>query len=799
MENCDACSADAKQVICEDCNQGMCLACNLKKHLSGKLGDHKYELICEECEERAREFFCMECDEGLCLECEQKLHKKGTRVQHVRVPKQQSDNYKMLLNFVYLPGNICEQDVKTLIQHFQLEHIDLQLKFTIVHYHGEKGNKLSEFLGAYSLDSKPAPKINTDTILDYFVHTFDKKVFLNNVILVSEERLSNDHKQHFTELFPSAKIKLLPLFQNEKQAGKEFKCEEVIMNSPSKEKKKEQLQSMSSSRSLKLAKNDSKERITDVLGGLDTLNSISQSDLKKNSTQLSSLHKSLQSDRKLSNSLVASNFGTLLSSLISLEFLHKLNGINCSLTDYFTYYFGIKEWRHSPISLKEIAGAKLTPYPVPLNHIFNDLLLDPQLKREKSLIVQDILRYFAEEGKILVDYNALLKQVCLEFGGTETDARNLLLKMSDFNIIIINSRQITQTCNLNQVSFKLDILTLEDLYWTTLSLIKDKVTATEEIVLARLKEAFGLKIKPKVLQQLLDKFKDLIKKHRDSKIKATSVRKELLELCIETKMNPYVKNAQTLVFEIKSLNIPPEDVTEIDDDDRDWTNFKKFINEFFDEDLLIYNNVSSTAETKKKDNFLDKPIYNSEGGVSSSNIILNNTGTENHESTSKLNPSNSVTECSGVVPPLSKAISGGRYGLAQSIKNFGPEELKMLSIGRLSKLIQKAIDQGFLKYHQSFLVKTDELKRGAQTMVKTETDEKIKEKLDAIFNKIIECLIENKNCKPIAQLSEELSSKLGYKFDHRDFGYTKLTHFIEDNCMLLLTRWTFYRNRKIWS
>src|SRR5690606_18884015 len=114
-------------------------------------------------------------------------------------------------------------------------------------------------------------------------------------------------------------------------------------------------------------------------------------------------------------------------------------------------------------------------------------------------------------------------------------------------------------------------------------------------------------------------------------------------------------------------------------------------NELFDEELLLYNNISSTAEIKKKDNFLDKPIYSSEGGASTSNAILNITGTENQESISKLHPSSSITETSNLVAPAAKAITGGRYGMAQLIRNFGPAHLRSLSIGRLSKLIQKAI------------------------------------------------------------------------------------------------------------
>ncbi len=52
-----------------------------------------------------------------------------------------------------------------------------------------------------------------------------------------------------------------------------------------------------------------------------------------------------------------------------------------------------------------------------------------------------------------------------------------------------------------------------------------------------------------------------------------------------------------------------------------------------------------------------------------------------------------------------KAIPGGRHGLTQFIKNFGPDFLKFLSYGKLSKLVQTSIDKGHIKYFKTFLVK----------------------------------------------------------------------------------------------
>ena len=788
MENCDSCKADAKQVICPDCDMGMCLACNLKLHLSGINKDHRYNLICEECEENARDYFCVECDEGLCSSCEIKLHKKGTRVQHVRMPKQPEDNFKMLLNFIYLPGQISDNDLKLLVDGFQREHVDLQLRHTAVYFYGEMSTKLSELLATYSLSYKRMTnKIENDVLLDYFVHHFDKKVYLNTLLVLSKDKLHDDVREHFMNLYPSAKV--LDLIQVEGLANHLVTKDVLAEESKSKSVSKDKRTAIGSNKysyksgSQKNGKNDSKDQVSELVGGSDNLNNLSVG-VKKRSFQFREVEPlSLSGEQR---ELKPSNLAlvrTKLSTIIDHPILEQLNSSGCSLSEYLTYYYGIKEWRHAPQSLKLIFGHKLKPASVPLYHIFNDLAFDGYLKREKSLQIQNILRKFGEDGRILVDYNQLLKDACDFLGDPETETRKLLLRMADLNLIIINSRQVTQSCILNQVSFKLDILTLEDLYWTTKSLVLDRVTATEEIVLARLREAFGLKIKPKILQQLLDKFIDVIKVQQEQKNGHLLQDGDALDLAVESRTNPYVKDSDSIVFTIKSINTEPEDAIDIDEDHPDWNKFKTFINELFDDDLLLFNNVSSTAETKKKDNFLDKPIYSTEGGVSTSNIILNNTGTEHQESMSKVNPSNSVTEASNIIPPLTKAISGGRYGLAQLIKNFGPSGLSSLSMGKLSRLVQKAVDQGFLKYHQSFLIKTEELKKATKKETENAVSfDKVKQKVDQVFDKIVECLIENKNYKPVAQLSEVLSRKLGFKFDHKDFGYSKLTHFIEENC-----------------
>ena len=54
-----------------------------------------------------------------------------------------------------------------------------------------------------------------------------------------------------------------------------------------------------------------------------------------------------------------------------------------------------------------------------------------------------------------------------------------------------------------------------------------------------------------------------------------------------------------------------------------------------------------------------------------------------------------------------KAIPGGRYGCAQFLKVCGPENLKKYSLGKLAQLVQKSINEDFLRYQRTLLILTD--------------------------------------------------------------------------------------------
>jgi len=51
-----------------------------------------------------------------------------------------------------------------------------------------------------------------------------------------------------------------------------------------------------------------------------------------------------------------------------------------------------------------------------------------------------------------------------------------------------------------------------------------------------------------------------------------------------------------------------------------------------------------------------------------------------------------------------RAIPGGRYGCTQYLKFCGPEEIKVLSVGRIALMIKQAIKDDVLRHHKTLLV-----------------------------------------------------------------------------------------------
>jgi hypothetical protein len=132
---------------------------------------------------------------------------------------------------------------------------------------------------------------------------------------------------------------------------------------------------------------------------------------------------------------------------------------------------------------------------------------------------------------------------------------------------------------------------------------------------------------------------------------------------------------ETILIWLASEQWEPEDQGHLSEGDEHlWDIFLSFLDEFF---------VEEGAPARKK----DKRKWSS-----SVESILTKTTTKKNV----------------FLPPksISKAIPGGKYGCAQFLKCCGPLALKSCSLGKLSQLVQDAINRGFLVYHKTLLIKS---------------------------------------------------------------------------------------------
>lgn len=114
----------------------------------------------------------------------------------------------------------------------------------------------------------------------------------------------------------------------------------------------------------------------------------------------------------------------------------------------------------------------------------------------------------------------------------------------------------------------------------------------------------------------------------------------------------------------------------------------------------------------------------------------------------------------------SLAIPGGRYGCAQFLKVCGNTKLKNCSLGRLSYMVQLAIDEDLLRYQRTLLIWT------AAAVSKSEEENQFK--LLEVKKGILDLLRENRSGISLAQLPQNLKKRLNFSYDITELGFSKL-------------------------
>ena len=870
---------------------------------------HDLGLICEECERAKRTVYCIECDQGFCDECHSHIHRKGNRVLHKKTSLSRSEDYKILLNLVWIEGSATHSaDLVNLERVLQVTGVTVQKAYTSVHVAGPVSHELSQLLNRLELQFATAPKMRglSEAFIDFIVKKFDAAVFMNEIIIMSPEPLPEETRESLQRLYPSSRVKELRMSPPACSEEYHLQGEE----SKDLDKQQQSVGMAGSECSNQFGCRDSKDIDNDAVilhpetptpnsSNTGTLqNSSSKGDAKFSRhpagsrrvvpvpfTNLGEHSSQILTKDVLVDSLPGvvpewisttgnwkykrsrKNFEIrvlatekFLSSELGPQQVAEIYRTGDSLADFAEVLYGLKELRHASNNIKNLVSTlgKNWQKPLPLDHKYNDKQLEGSLQTNLSLVVQQMMVAYALEGDILVDYNQILRDVIEVTKLSETDAQNILLRMSDLNIIIINTRQVTQSQSLNLVSLKLEFITLENLYWVIKSLLLDRVTPSEEILIARIKEAFGLKLKPKSWSKVFEKFYEILNTDNHQNSKHSQILSNIeITVSALTGTVPTANHGlsqKIFVFRVKDVCLEPEDSKDIPDHHPEWEYFKNYLDKLFETDLLLYNQSSSNTDMKATCNILDKPIYRGQGSVSDPlDTDKSLSGRDRNPENPQLGvfpivtPDQFQDSCS--VPnakandkldsgeksemPISnfKAISGGRYGMAQFIKFFGPPRLSNLSIGFLSKLVQKSIELGLLKYYKTFLLKTEKaetetgldieeplpsqkdvndgsaanqndskgnswvksntsllnLSQGPTKPSSVPTKELNSDFLSKIRGYLVEVLLEKDNHFPLAQLVDTLSQRLGGQFDPKELGYTKLVNFIEHNCSIVLT------------
>ena len=76
------------------------------------------------------------------------------------------------------------------------------------------------------------------------------------------------------------------------------------------------------------------------------------------------------------------------------------------------------------------------------------------------------------------------------------------------SIIQRTTRNFSNLRTLNFLSLKLDILSLESLYWVLKSLRRDEMLPSEKAIISRIKEAFAYRVQPEVWAELMRKLRN---------------------------------------------------------------------------------------------------------------------------------------------------------------------------------------------------------------------------------------------------------------------------------------------------
>lgn len=272
---------------------------------------------------------------------------------------------------------------------------------------------------------------------------------------------------------------------------------------------------------------------------------------------------------------------------------------------------------------------------------------------ENSLDISMIsfLKNLAYEGKIMHEFKELKEKIAFHLKTSTIYASELIQTGCRLGKLLHQTKKLGNF-DVSIISLKVEKLNTKVLLWILRSLRCDEMISTEKAIQSRAKEAFDLKIPATSWSYFLESALKPAYSHKKSLSEAPSF--SLFSSQAE-------KNRKNLFFSMKKVKDygSGSENSVIYPVNEEWVSYDQYI--------------------KSGDVFQIKKTYEWKAFMSFFTELYRNEYTED------------------------KAICGGRYGCAQYLKKFS-ESLKNSSLGKLSYMVQLAIDEDILRYHKTLLV-----------------------------------------------------------------------------------------------
>ncbi|CAG9329364.1 unnamed protein product [Blepharisma stoltei] len=342
-------------------------------------------------------------------------------------------------------------------------------------------------------------------------------------------------------------------------------------------------------------------------------------------------------------------------------------------------------------------------------------LQDSDIETKISAVdqISEYLKNEASKGFLLHEVPDLIQYLCAHLAVNSDSIIKWLRLAEKKKIIHFTVREFEDT-SIEFVSLWLEQVTLEILLWTLRSLKNDEMMPTEKAIQCRMREVFDLKPTDSQWNQLIQKARN----HSNSSFSEFSL---------------FSQPSQVLPkFNIREISDPSTGsrTLVIYPNNEEWIGLDQH-SKFGD-----YLNIKSTETWDEFYKFL-----------------------EDYFTIRKPKRSRQADSL--------RAIPGGRYGCAQFIKLCGPRSVKNCSLGKVSYMVQLAINEDLLRYQRTLLVWTSNHQR---TVSKGE----IQRKMQAIEQAVLSILSKTPQGISLAQLPLYLKRALKFQLNIAELGFAKL-------------------------